>query len=174
MKVPGPHGHPGVVAVSPVEEGLPPEPAQQIKLQPQLLEDVLKESAQVWLSIGLIQSVSCHKVSSNFQWMAHGHRGHRGAVAASLVVQDLPQEHDPALLQRLGGNRVMEKVKKFKTVKLGNVQVGKRPLVKHLIRHSLCSYILPKKYFSHDHLVKLGILEQLHEDLWWRSIREAT
>ena len=126
MKVPGPHGHPGVVAVSPVEEGLPPEPAQQIKLQPQLLEDVLKESAQVWLSIGLIQSVSCHKVSSNFQWMAHGHRGHRGAVAASLVVQDLPQEHDPALLQRLGGNRVMEKVKKFKTVKLGNVQVGKK------------------------------------------------
>ena len=126
MKVPGPHGHPGVSAVSPVEEGLPPEPALQQHLHPQPPEDVLKGSAQVCLSIGLIQRVSCHKVSFNLQWMAHGHHGHHGAVAASLVVQDLPQEHDPALLQRLGGNRVMEKVKKFKTVKLGNVQVGKK------------------------------------------------
>ena len=78
-------------------------------------------NAQVW---ALCQCNN--KNPLKFQWMAHGHRGHRGAVAASLVVQDLPQEHDPALLQRLGGNRVMEKVKKFKTVKLGNVQVGKK------------------------------------------------
>ena len=58
--------------------------------------------------------------------MVPGPHGHPGPVAASLVDQDLPLEHVLAPLQRLGGNRVMEKVKKFKTVKLGNVQVGKK------------------------------------------------
>ena len=53
--------------------------------------------------------------------MVPGPHGHPGPVAASLVDQDLPLEHVLAPLQRLGGNHVWEKVKKFKTVKLGNV-----------------------------------------------------
>ena len=57
MKVLGPHGHPGAVAVSPVEEGMPPEPALApllrvdqflVRGKIQLPENVLQESAQVW------------------------------------------------------------------------------------------------------------------------------
>ena len=56
--------------------------------------------------------------------MALGLHGHPGAAAVSLVVKEQQLEHVPARIPRLGGSPALERTKKAKIAKLGNVQVG--------------------------------------------------
>ena len=56
--------------------------------------------------------------------MGFGQAGLLGAVAASLVVEEHPPGHVPALPHKLGVNHAWETILKTKTVRSKSVQVG--------------------------------------------------
>lgn len=110
----GHHGHPGVVAVSPVVgRVLPPE--HVLALLPSLLP--VRDQVQIVKDV----------LAGNVQWMALGLHGHPGAYAASPVVEEQPLEPVPALLRGLVGSPAWERAKKAKIVKLGNAQPHGHP-----------------------------------------------
>ena len=121
----GRRGRPGVVAAAPAEE-VPPQ--ESVHAHPHWLEaDLVKE--RVWttrnVELGNAQVLTlwqCYSINPlEFQWMAHGQHGQRGAAAAALVVQDRQPEFVLVHLPRPGAHLARERTQITKPAKSENV-----------------------------------------------------